>query len=174
MADAAFDDFVRESLPTLGRYARALTGSAHSADDLVQETLVKVARAWRRIDGDGDPAGYARTVMFRTHVSAWRTLKRRPRTQSLPDAPDARDDISAAEARTVLRASLATLPRLQQAVLVLGYLDGAPDDEIARVIGRKQATVRSLRHRGLAALRAELTRDENPGTVPAGLEAGHA
>jgi RNA polymerase sigma-70 factor (sigma-E family) len=174
MADAAFEDFVRASLPTLGRYARALTGSAQGAEDLVQDTLVKVARAWRRIDSDGDPAGYARTIMFRTHVTAWRALRRRPATEQLTDTPALGDDFSAVEARTVLRGVLGTLPRLQQAVLVLGYLDGASDDEIAAVIGRKPATVRSLRHRGLAALRAELTRGSNPGTATVSLEAGHA
>jgi RNA polymerase sigma factor (sigma-70 family) len=59
--------------------------------------------------------------------------------------------------RDLLRRALTTLPRTQQAVLVLSYLDDAPDGEIASVIGRRPATVRSLRQRGLKALRAQLT-----------------
>jgi DNA-directed RNA polymerase specialized sigma24 family protein len=144
MPDATFDEFVRASLPALGRYAHALTGTAHAGEDLVQDTLVKVSRAWRRIRQDGDPVGYAKVVMFRTHISLWRATRRRP-------AP--------VEARDTLQRVLGTLPRLQQAVLVLGYLDDASDDEIARIIGRKPTAVRSLRKRGLASLRVRLEPD---------------
>jgi RNA polymerase sigma-70 factor (sigma-E family) len=158
MPDATFDEFVRASLPALGRYAHALTGTAHAGEDLVQDTLVKVSRAWRRIRQDGDPVGYAKVVMFRTHVSLWRATRRHPAPVAMVEtATDG--GFSAVEARDTLRRVLGTLPRLQRAVLVLGYLDDASDDEIARIIGRKPTTVRSLRKRGLAALRVQLESD---------------
>ena len=42
------DEFVEGHVAALDRYAYALTGDRHAADDLVQETLVRVAGAWRR------------------------------------------------------------------------------------------------------------------------------
>jgi DNA-directed RNA polymerase specialized sigma24 family protein len=64
--DSSFVEFVHGHVTSLERYAYALTGDRHAADDLVQETLIRVAAAWRRIHEDGNPAGYATTVMFRT------------------------------------------------------------------------------------------------------------
>ena len=158
MVDDSFDGFVRAHIAALDRYAHALTGDRHRADDLVQETLVRLAGAWRRVHRDaGDPAAYARTIMFRTHVSLWRRWSRRPDATSLTvDPSTSRDDYGTVDARLTLRASLGRLSRLQRAVLVATYLADFPDEQIAALIGRSEATVRSLRHRGLKALRADL------------------
>jgi RNA polymerase sigma-70 factor (sigma-E family) len=168
--DSSFDEFVRGHLAALRRYAYALTGDAHAAEDLVQDTLVKMAGAWRRVHRDGNPAGYATTVMFRTHVSAWRYRRRRPPPLPLTSEPaSARDAYAAADARVLLRSALRTLPRLQRAVLVATFLDDRNDDEIAALLGRTPATVRSLRHRGLRRLRAALGDASSTGS-----EVGHA
>lgn len=156
MPDSSFAEFVGASLPALTRYAYALTGDVHASDDLVQDTLVKLARGWRRVRRDGNPLGYARTVMFRTFVSHWRGLRRRPALQSYQDSVAPGDPYADVEARDVLRRALAGLPRLQRAVLVLSYLDDMADDDIAELVRRRPATIRSLRHRGLRALRARL------------------
>ncbi len=151
-----FAEFVGESLPALTRYAGALTGDQHAAEDLVQDTLVKLAGAWRRVRHDGNPHGYTRAIMFRTYVSRWRGVRRRPSQQEYQEVPAPGDAYAGVDARDELRRALAGLPRLQRAVLVLGYLDDLPDDEIAELLDRRPATIRSLRHRGLQALRERL------------------
>jgi RNA polymerase sigma-70 factor (sigma-E family) len=154
--EESFDEFVHASLPMLSRYANALTGSAHAGEDLVQDTLVKVSRAWRRVRADGNPTAYTRKVMLHTYLSAWRGLLRRPRTVPLSEDRAGPDQYPLVDSRDLLRRALAGLPPAQRAVLVLGYLDDLPDHEIAAVIGRRPATVRSLRQRGLATLRRDL------------------
>lgn len=157
MAESGFERFVGESLPALTRHAYALTGDRHASEDLVQDTLVRMARAWRRIDQEGNPLAYARTVMFRTYVSGWRARRRRPVWEPLVEAPAAGDAYQGVDVRDSLRRGLANLPRLQRAVLVLTYLDDLPDDDIAELLSRRPATIRSLRFRGLQALRTRLT-----------------
>jgi RNA polymerase sigma-70 factor (sigma-E family) len=157
MRDPGFTEFVGESLPALHRYAYALTGNIHAGEDLVQDTLVKLAGAWRRIRDDGNPLGYARTVMFRTYVSRWRVLHRRPALEEYRETSMTDRRFDAVEARDALRRGLAQVPRLQRAVLVLSYLDDLPDDEIAELLDRRPATIRSLRFRGLQALRQHLS-----------------
>jgi len=155
--DSSFDEFVEGHIAALDRYAYALTGDKHAADDLVQETLVRVAGAWRRIRGDGNPTGYATTVMFRTYVSWWRQRRRGPQVVELViDPAAARDAYAPVDARLTLRRALRSLPRLQQAVIVGTYLRDHNDAEIAEMIGRNPVTVRSLRHRALKALAAAL------------------
>ena len=61
MIDSSFDEFVHGHIAALDRYAYALTGERHAAEDLVQETLVRVAGAWRRVHREGNPTGYATT-----------------------------------------------------------------------------------------------------------------
>ena len=43
MAHSTFEQFVGDSLPALMRHAYALTGSVHAGEDLVQDTLVRLA-----------------------------------------------------------------------------------------------------------------------------------
>jgi hypothetical protein len=54
MPDTTFEEFVRASLSVLGRYAYALTGDRQAGEDLVQDTLIKVSRSWRRVRSEGD------------------------------------------------------------------------------------------------------------------------
>jgi RNA polymerase sigma-70 factor (sigma-E family) len=155
-----FEEFARASMPALGRYAYALTGTVDAGEDLVQDTLVKVSRAWRRMRTDEHPLAYARVVMLRTYLSAWRALARRPRMVPLHEDRPGPDEFAGVDARDVLRRTLARLPRDQRAVLVLGYLDDLPDEEIAELLGRRPGTVRSLRHRALATLRLRLADEQ--------------
>src|SRR5688572_15604198 len=154
MPDPKFEDFVGDCLPALSRYAYVLTGNVHAGEDLVQDTLVKLAGAWGRVRREGNPLGYARAVMFRTFVSRWRVLRRQPKFEVYQDSAASSDQYAEVDARDELRRAVASLPRLQRAVLVLGYLDDLPDEEIARLLERRPATIRSLRSRALAALRA--------------------
>jgi RNA polymerase sigma-70 factor (sigma-E family) len=159
--DSSFDEFVHGHIASLDRYAYALTSDRHAAEDLVQETLIRVAGAWRRIHDDGNPAGYATTVMFRTYVSFWRARRRRPQTVEMTIEPSSGgDDFATVDTRLQLRQALRTLPKMQRAVLVATYLQDFTDDEIAHVLGRAASTVRSLRHRGLKTLSAALGYDE--------------
>jgi RNA polymerase sigma-70 factor (sigma-E family) len=160
MPALSFVQFASASLPALTRYARALTGGAAAGDDLVQDTLVKVWGSWWRVRDDGNPLAYARAVMFRTYVSRWRSLRRRPEASATSDVAATDDQYATVDERDELRRALAALPRPQRAVLVLTYLDGMPDDEIATLLDRRPATIRSLRYRGLQALRERLTRHD--------------
>jgi RNA polymerase sigma-70 factor (sigma-E family) len=154
--DLSFEEFVRGSLPGLTRYAFLLTGQRHAGEDLVQDTLVKVSLAWRRVRKEGNPLAYARTTMLHTYLSWWRALRRRPASVALPEEWAAPDAYRAVDSRDLFRRALAQLPAAQRAVLVLGYLDDLSDDEIARLLSRRPATIRSLRQRGLATLRRHL------------------
>src|SRR3712207_8819155 len=53
--------------------------------------------------------------------------------------------LSLHDALPILLRALTLLPPLQRAVLVLGYLDDMNDAGIARIVRRRETTVRSLR-----------------------------
>jgi RNA polymerase sigma factor (sigma-70 family) len=57
---------------------------------------------------------------------------------------------------------LARLPYRQRAAVVLRFWDDWPSADIAAALGCREVTVRVLVHRGLAALRHQLTPEEGP------------
>lgn len=156
--DAEFTAYVNERSASLRRYAYLLTGSSSSADDLLQESLVKVYRRWEHLDPEGlDP--YVRTVIARTHVSVWRRVGRRETpVDALVDVPgvDPADDVVR---RDEVWRVLETLGPRQRAVIVLRFWSDLPEAEIARTLDCTVGTVKSQLHRALARLRAALPAD---------------
>ncbi|MEU5939964.1 sigma factor [Micromonospora sp. NPDC047548] len=70
--EESFRAYVSGRISALSRAAWLLTGDRHQAEDLVQLTLVRVARHWERVSASGDPDPYVRRTMYSQHVSLWR------------------------------------------------------------------------------------------------------
>jgi RNA polymerase sigma-70 factor (sigma-E family) len=147
--------------PALLRLAVMLTGDRAAAEDLLQATLLRTQRHADRIVAMAAPAAYLRTSMLHEHISGARRLRRRVPTAPLEGHDALVGDVTAAsDRRDATWRLLATLPRQQRAVLVLRFYEDLPDREIAEVLGCGEPTVRSNASRGLATLRARLTRTE--------------
>ena len=63
MSNDDFDRFVADSTNGLLRTAYLIVGDLHEAEDLVQETLFKVARRWPKVSRMEHPAAYARRIL---------------------------------------------------------------------------------------------------------------
>jgi RNA polymerase sigma-70 factor (sigma-E family) len=152
--DVTFEEFVAARLPALLRYAGALTGDRATAEDVVQEALIRAHARWRRIDGLERPEAYVRKMIANEFLSWRRRFARvEPRAEVAAPPGDAPDDATAYGEREALRAELATLPRRQRAVLALRYYSGLTDNEIAAELGCSVGTVRGYASRALATLR---------------------
>jgi RNA polymerase sigma-70 factor (sigma-E family) len=157
--DDGFREFVRGRLPSLSRVAYLLTGDHHAAEDLVQDTLVKVAGRWSRVNAMERPDAYLRKVMYHQHISAWRRRSRQVgqstlRPGSLPDKAAAAGDMAEdVTVRVLLEHALAKLTRRQRAVLVLRFFEDLPEATAAEVLGCSVGTVKSQTHHALARLR---------------------
>lgn len=154
-ADEIEEDFaayVRDRGDRHLRVAVLLTGDWHTAEDLVQASLVKLYRAWPRVGAQ--PDAYLWRIMVNTHRSWWRARWRRETPAGrLPDGTPG-DDIADRQALGALvRQALARLPRRQRAVLVLRDCQDLPEAEVAALLGCSAGTVKTHAHRGLRALR---------------------
>jgi len=152
-------EFVRARLPALRRLAMLLCGDEHRGDDLVQQAITQLYVSWERARTATDLAAYARTTLVRVFVDERRRGWARVRLfGAAPEPAPVASGEAAATERLVVRAALARLPRRQQAVLVLRYLDDRPVDEVATILGCTPGTVKSHSARGLAAMRRQLDR----------------
>ncbi|OLF09478.1 RNA polymerase subunit sigma-24 [Actinophytocola xinjiangensis] len=157
-----FREFAREQSAALRRTGYLLCGDWHLADDLTQQTLIKLYRAWPRLERDAAPVSYARKVLLR----CWLDERRRPwrraerRDGEIPDGADpATGPVEAHELvslRAALFRSLDELGPRQRAVLVLRYFESLSITETAAALGCTEGTVKSQAARGLAALRTSV------------------
>jgi RNA polymerase sigma-70 factor (sigma-E family) len=159
-SDQRLDEFLQATVPGLLRYATALTGDPHLAADIVQDVLVKVALKWRQIGDLDRPDLYVRRMVTNQHVSwrrKWEVRFIRPSSTGVlhDNAGHAPDATSQVADRQDLLQRLGRLPPQQRAVLVLRYLEGLDDDEIADLLGTTTTTVRSHASRALKRLRQE-------------------
>ena len=154
VATVEFPAFVRAHTAALLRTAYLLTGSSSAAEELVQDTLVRLYPKWHRVAAADAPLAYVRRSLTNGYLNSRRRASRRE--VSVEDVPDRADEWRADDRfadRDEIWAMLHTLPDRQRAALVLRYFADLPDAAVAEALGCRPATVRSLVSRGLAALR---------------------
>ena len=155
MADReAFDAYVRERWDPLLRTAALLTGDAAAAEDLVQESLVRAARHWHRVD-PGAVDAYVRRVMYTRSIDAWRWRRHQPdpvdpRRATSGPAPTTPDAVAT---RLTLVDALSRLTPRQRAVLVARFYEDRTEVDTARVLGCSVSTVKSQTRHALERLR---------------------
>jgi RNA polymerase sigma-70 factor (sigma-E family) len=149
-----FEEFAKARTPQLYRTAWLLAGEHHLAEDLVQETLAKLYRAWRRVEQTDNPAAYAQTVLARTYISQRR--KKSSTERPVPRTPDRADTQGDPALRLSLMQALAELAPLDRAVLVLRYFEDRSPDQVADVLGKNSGAIRTRTSRALDRLRAVL------------------
>jgi RNA polymerase sigma-70 factor (sigma-E family) len=152
----AFEGFAAASGAELLRIATLLTADPHTAEDVYQETLQRLAARWSRVD---NPKAFCRQVMLNIVRDQARARARRPRELQLLDGaergdPRSADAHTAVELRPSLFAALSSLGEQQRAVVVLRYFDDRSEDEVARLLGITTGTVKSTASRAIAHLRA--------------------
>jgi RNA polymerase sigma-70 factor (ECF subfamily) len=144
-------------IPGLRRYARALTGNAWAADDLVQDTLERACSKWRLWTAGSDLRAWLFTLMHNLFLNQRRRAARQTATGPAMDvdelaatlaAPDGGQDQALDVQRCLMR-----LPEDQRAVLLLVSLEDMSYAQAARVIGIPVGTVMSRLSRARSRLR---------------------
>lgn len=166
---ADFERFVADSSDTLLRTAYLIVWDLGEAEDLVQETLLEVARRWPRIRRMERPIAYARRILVNRALSgsARRTRRRQELIAPIPSEPEAAPDRAGEiDVADGLMDALAALPPRQRAVLVLRYFLDLPEAEVAAALKCSLGTVKSTASRGLARLEQAMRGTNDPRSIP--------
>ena len=148
-----FRQRIEAAIPALRRYARALTRDAETADDIVQDTLVRALRSEHLFHG-GDMRAWLYTILTNLNRNRLRALSRRPTITSIKDS-DAAIAGPDSGSRDIARA-LDELAEDQRAALLLVVLEGLTYREVADVQGVPIGTVMSRLARARTQIRAYL------------------
>ena len=141
-------------IPALRRFARALSRDAETADDLVQDTLVRALRAEHLFHG-GDLRTWLFTILLNLDRNRRRGLSRRPVLAVIEDADPPAEPGSDGTGRDITR-GLSLLPPEQREVLLLVALEGMSYREAADVQGVPIGTVMSRLSRARTTLRTHI------------------
>jgi RNA polymerase sigma-70 factor (sigma-E family) len=160
--DEAFVDFVRTHADALFRTAYLLSADSGRAEELLQDTLVRLYPQWHRVVAADVPVAYVRRALANAFVSARRRASTRDLTVAEPPDGHVRDFADDIADRHVLWGLLRGLPDRQRAALVLRYFHDMSDRDIADALGCRTATTRSLLSRGIAAMRSAAASDMSP------------
>ena len=142
--NSAFERLVVEHERKVFLTALRMLGQPADAQDAAQEVFLRLHRHLKRLDE-------ARAVgpwLYQVTVNVCRDLLRRRRPlvdleevrETLP-SPEA--DAGRAEQRRLVVKALAALPERERAALVLRDLEGLGTEEVARILGSSEATIRS-------------------------------
>jgi RNA polymerase sigma-70 factor (ECF subfamily) len=157
--DAAFDALFARWAGRVLRFVERMVGEASVAEDLVQETFVRVWRARGRYRAE---ARFS-TWLFTIAGNAARNERRRPfrRAPHEPegdasalaaDDPPADAQLAARREAKALEAALAALPPRQREALWLRAVEGLSYAEVAAALGASEMSVKALIHRARVAL----------------------
>jgi len=143
-----------QQLPSLRRYARALTGNSWAADDLVQDTLERACTKWQLWVAGTDLRAWLFTLMHNLYMSQRRAARVALNSVSIDEleselqAPSANSDDPMDISRCLQR-----LPADQRAVLLLVALEDMSYKEAAKVLAIPIGTVMSRLSRARSRLR---------------------
>jgi RNA polymerase sigma-70 factor (ECF subfamily) len=170
----SWEDIVREHGDRVYRLAYRLSGNQHDAEDLTQETFIRVFRSLASYQ-PGTFEGWLHRITTNLFLDMVRR-RSRLRMEGLPDdtdrlvddGPSPEEVYSDTHLDPDLQAALDELAPEFRAAVVLCDVEGLSYEEIGATLGVKLGTVRSRIHRGRQALRGSMERRRAEAELTAG------
>ena len=154
MDDATYTALAEQQMNALFRMAYSIVGNQADAEDAVQQTLL---RAWQH-RGRARP-GAERAWMMRILVNECYTLLRRRKKlvpmDDLPPLPPSAD-------HSALHDAIRSLPETLRTPLLLKYMEGMREKEVAAAMGLPVSSVKNRLFRARKALKKQLNEEVGP------------
>lgn len=163
----SWDDLVREHADRVYRLAYRLSGNAQDAEDLTQDTFIRVFRSLSNYQA-GTFEGWLHRITTNLFLDMVRR-RNRIRMEALPEdyarvpsnTPDPEQIYHDSRLDPALQRALDSLAPDFRAAVVLCDIEGLSYEEIGTTLGVKLGTVRSRIHRGRQAIREHLAAEPN-------------
>lgn len=155
---AAFDQLFERWAGPLLRYLERIVGNEAMAEELVQESFLRLHRARERYE----PRARFSTFLYRIATNLALNEVKRPRHRQphlSPDdvelrshAPNVEREVDGRRTHSALTRALDTLPERQRIALWLSAAEGCSHREVAEVLETSEKSVKALVHRARATL----------------------
>ncbi|MGB5834265.1 MAG: sigma-70 family RNA polymerase sigma factor [Thiohalocapsa sp.] len=148
-----FDLLAKTHWKALYKYAYRLSGNSHTAEDLVQDSLM---RAWRSFDKLQNPAavkGWLKTIVRRENARRFERIQPLQSTIPTEEISAARKTYDTSTEAFVLRRAVDALPKEYSQPLIMQVLHGYSQQEIGDRLGLSSAGVGTRLFRARQKLR---------------------
>lgn len=147
--------FCQSEYPKLAAMLALYCGDRDLAQDLAQETIVRLVQNWKKVSELTDPRGWCRRVAINNANSWFRRLAAKrlatrrlaARTRTSVHDPDSATTVA-------VKSAIASLPPRQREVVILRFYEDLPVDQVAELMRCKQGTVWALTNQAIASLRS--------------------
>ena len=166
---AALEALLVRYQPHLYRFGLRMCGNVEDAGDVVQESLIAMARSLRDFRGDSSVSSWLYTIARRFCIKKRRRRKSAPSREESLDAPgleaarhltdpapSPEQTATNRELATVLTRAIDALDPSQREVLVLRDVEGLSAPDVAKVLGISVEAVKSRLHRARVTVREAL------------------
>jgi RNA polymerase sigma-70 factor (ECF subfamily) len=154
MDEAAFRHLYQRTARPLRAYLARCCGDFSLADDLLQEAYLRLLRSG--FEGEDDT--HRKNYLYRIATNLMRDhfRRKRPETDAVPEIDDTPGHDEVVHLRSDMGLAMAELSRRDRQMLWLAYVEGASHQEIAKVLGLRTASIRSMLFRARQRMAEQL------------------
>lgn len=163
----AFSVLYERFVTRIYNYIYYRTGNPHEAEDLTSRVFHRALHHINRYDNRGIPFSAWLYRIAHNLVANWHRDNSRRKEVPLDDYTQHPQRTQAPEASVVdnqemeaLLKAIRRMPPERQQLLILKFVEGMSNAEVAVIMMRSEGAIKSLYHRTLLALRDELTKME--------------
>ncbi|GAA6529469.1 DNA-directed RNA polymerase sigma-70 factor [Segatella asaccharophila] len=142
MSPKAFEIWVKKLRPQLLILSIQILGDKDEAEDVVQDTVLKLWSMRAQLDRYRSADALARVITRRLSLNAIRNRSHERIRQDIPIADSPEDRMIDTEEEERVMEMIRTLPDKQQTILRMKHIDGMEVSEIARTTGMTEEAVR--------------------------------
>lgn len=157
MEPAAISALYRQHVQAIYRYIYYRVGDVQTAEDLTAEVFVRAIEGLPNYQSRGVPFAAWLYRIARARVADHFRREQRTGTVDLKEDWPADDDSLLVQVQRSfyhrkLRGAINQLTPDQQHVVILKFVEGLSNAEVAQILGKTEGAVKSLQHRALNAL----------------------
>jgi RNA polymerase sigma factor (sigma-70 family) len=158
---SSLESSLMRNLEVFVAFARNRLGDPHTAEDVVQESLVKALTADRRPENDGDTTAWFYRILRRSIIDVYRRQGARSRAlerfkEELPETPSENDERILCQC---FKRLLPLVPEQYRDLLQQIDLDGKEPGEVASKLGLTKNNLTVRLHRARKHLREALSQN---------------
>jgi RNA polymerase sigma-70 factor (ECF subfamily) len=156
----AFGEIYSIYMEPIFRYVFYQVKDRMTAEDITEEVFVKAWKAIKSCKGRGQTfSAWLYRIAHNHVINTLRRMQKRVsiERENLIEVIDPKLEVEAELTRQELLEVITCLPERQRQVIILKFIEGMDNREVAQVMGKKEGAVRVLQMRALLKLRQELS-----------------